>query len=82
MKRIVDYTYPDMVLTKIKEHDKTLFEKSVVPVNIITSKIKRKNYNKNIKKISQGLIKSLNIKKFIVKSCDNIDKMKGYDNKE
>ena len=82
MKRIVDYTYPDMVLTKIKEHDKTLFEKSVVPVNIITSKIKRKNYNKNIKKISQGLIKSLHIKKFIVKSCDNIDKMKGYDNKE
>ena len=42
MKRIVDYTYPDMVLTKIKEHDKTLFEKSVVPVNIITSKINRK----------------------------------------
>ena len=73
MKRVVDYTYPDMVLTKIKEQDKTIYEKSIVPLNIITSKVNRTNYKKNIKKMSQGLIKSLKIKKFIFKGLKNME---------
>ena len=76
MKRIVDYTYPDMVLTKIKEQDKTIYEKSVVPVNIITSKVKRKNHNRYNRKISQGLIKSLNIQKCVFK---RFNKKKTYE---
>ena len=75
MKRIVDYTYPNMVLTKIKEikeQDKTINVKSGVHLNIITSKVNRKNYNKNNTKIGQGLIRSLNIQKCIFKSPNKI----------
>lgn len=75
MKRIVDYTYPNMVLTKIKEikeQDKTINVKSGVHLNIITSKVNRKNYNKTNTKIGQGLIKSLNIQKCIFKSTNKI----------
>ena len=75
MKRIVDYTYPNMVLTKIKEikeQDKTINVKSGVHLNIITSKVNRKNYNKNNTKIGQGLIKSLNIQKCVFKSPNKI----------
>ena len=75
MKRIVDYTYPNMVLTKIKEikeQDKTINVKSGVHLNIITSKVKRKNYNKNNTKMGQGLIKSLNIQKCVFKSPNKI----------
>jgi hypothetical protein len=70
MKRVVDYTYPDMVLTKIKEQDKTIFEKSVVPVNIITSKVKRKKDKMFNNRISQGLVKSINIQKCIFKGLN------------
>ena len=75
MKRIVDYTYPNMVLTKIKEikeQDKTINVKSGVHLKIITSKVNRKNYNKNNTKIGQGLIKSLNIQKCVFKSPNKI----------
>jgi hypothetical protein len=75
MKRIVDYTYPNMVLTKIKEikeQDKTINVKSGVHLNIITSKVNRKNFNKNNTKIGQGLIKSLNIQKCVFKSPNKI----------
>ena len=75
MKRIVDYTYPNMVLTKIKEikeQDKTINVKSGVHLNIITSKVNRKNYNKNNTKIGQGLIRSLNIQKCVFKSPNKI----------
>ena len=67
MKRVVDYTYPDMVLTKIKEQDRTIFEKSVVPVNIITSKVNRKKNKIFNNKIAQGLVKSINIQKCVFK---------------
>lgn len=70
MKRVVDYTYPDMVLTKIKEQDKTIFEKSVLPVNIITSKVKRKKDKMFNNRISQGLVKSINIQKCIIKGLN------------
>jgi hypothetical protein len=43
MKRIVDYTYPDMVLTKIKEEESKINERNNNLTNIITSKINRKN---------------------------------------
>ena len=75
MKRIVDYTYPNMVLTKIKEikeQDKTINVKSGVHLKIITSKVNRKNYNKNNTKIGQGLIKSINIQKCVFKSPNKI----------
>jgi len=75
MKRIVDYTYPNMVLTKIKEikeQDKTINVKSGVHLKIITSKVNRKNYNKNNTKIGQGLIRSLNIQKCVFKSPNKI----------
>lgn len=75
MKRIVDYTYPNMVLIKIKEikeQDKTIYAKSGVHLNIITSKVNRKNYNKTNTKIGQGLIKSLNIQKCVCKSQNKI----------
>ena len=72
MKKVVDYAYPDMVLTKIKEHDKALFDKSVSPPNIITSKINLKRYNKNNNDISKGLEKSLNIQKCVFKGFNNI----------
>ena len=61
MKRIVDYTYPNMVLTKIREQEKKIYEKNSNFTSIITSKIKRKDYNKFNMKISLGLQKSLNI---------------------
>ena len=61
MKRIVDYTYPNMVLTKIREQEKKIYEKNSNFASIITSKIKRKDYNKFNMKISLGLQKSLNI---------------------
>ena len=76
MKRVVDYTYPDMVLTKIKEQDKTIFEKSVVPVNIITSKVKRKKDRMFNNRISQGLVKSINIQKCIFKG---LNRNKGFE---
>ena len=63
MKRIVDYTYPNMVLTKIREQDKITYEKNTNYTNIITSKINRNNYNTFNKQISLGLKKSLNIQK-------------------
>ena len=68
MKRIVDYTYPNMVLTKIREQDKKTYEKNKKIIDIVTSKIKRINYNKLNMKISEGLKKSLSIKKY---SLDN-----------
>ena len=63
MKRIVDYTYPNMVLTKIREQDKKTYELNNKLTNVITSKIKRNNYNLVNMQISEGLTKSLNIKK-------------------
>ena len=63
MKRIVDYTYPNMVLTKIREQDKKTYEKNTNYTNIVTSKINRNNYNNFHKQISLGLKKSLNIQK-------------------
>ena len=72
MKKVVDYAYPDMVLTKIKEHDKALFDKTVSPPNIITSKINLKRYNKNNNDISKDLEKSLNIQKCVFKGFNNI----------
>ena len=63
MKRIVDYTYPNMVLTKIREQDKIIYEKNSNQTNIITSKINRSKYNNFNKQISLGLKKSFNIHK-------------------
>ena len=63
MKRIVDYTYPNMVLTKIREQDKKTYEMNGNLTNIITSKIKRNNYNIFNMKMSEGLTKSLNVQK-------------------
>jgi hypothetical protein len=74
MKKIVDYAYPDMVLAKIKEHDKAIFEKSVIPPDIITSKINMKRFNKNNKDISKGLEKSFNIQKCMFKGLNLIKK--------
>ena len=71
MKRIVDYTYPNMVLTKIREQEKKIYEKNSNLTCIITSKIKRNNFNKFKMKISLGLQKSLNIQKCFP---NNIDK--------
>lgn len=68
MKRIVDYTYPNMVLTKIREQDKITYEKNKNMTNIVTSKIKRRNYNRFNFQISQGLRKSLSVQKY---SFDN-----------
>ena len=75
MKRIVDYTYPNMVLTKIREQDKKIYELNNKLANVITSKIKRNNYNIFNMQISKGLTKSLNIKKYfpekrIIKEID------------
>ena len=74
MKKIVDYAYPDMVLAKIKEHDKAIFEKSVIPPDIITSKINMKRFNKNNKDISKGLEQSFNIQKCVFKGLNLIKK--------
>ena len=74
MKKIVDYAYPDMVLAKIKEHDKAIFEKSVIPPDIITSKINMKRFNKNNKDISKGLEQSFNIQKCVFKRLNLIKK--------
>ena len=68
LKRVVDYTYPDMFLTKIKEQDKSQIVKKHVPLNIITSKISRKHYNERKNEIAQGLCKSLKIKKYVFKN--------------
>ena len=68
MKRIVDYTYPNMVLTKIREQDKITYEKNKNMTSIVTSKIKRRNYNRFNFQISQGLRKSLSVQKY---SFDN-----------
>ena len=75
MKKIVDYAYPDMVLAKIKEHDKAIFEKNIYsPPDIVTSKINLKRYCKNNSDISKGLEKSLNIKKCIFRQIKIIKK--------
>lgn len=63
MKRIVDYTYPNMVLTKIREQEKKIYAKNNNLTSIITSKIKRKNYVKFNAQLSLGLKKSFNIQK-------------------
>ena len=76
MKRIVDYTYPNMVLTKIKEQDRTIYVKSGGRVNIITSKINRKIHLKNNDTISQGLVKSLNVRKCIFKGFEKMKRLK------
>ena len=65
MKKVVDYTYPDMVLAKIKEQDKTIYEKAGVSLNIITAKVNR-NKNQMLESVfTKGLSKSFKIKKFI-----------------
>ena len=74
MKKIVDFAYPDMVLAKIKEHDKAIFEKSVIPPDIITSKINMKRFNKNNKDISKSLEQSFNIQKCVFKGLNLIKK--------
>ena len=63
MKKVVDYTYPDMVLAKLKEQDKTIFVKSGVKLKIITSKVNMSKNKMNASKISKGLFKSFKIKK-------------------
>ena len=64
MKKVVDYTYPDMVLAKIKEQDKTIYEKAGVTLNIITAKVNR-NKNQMLESVfTKGLSKSFKIKKF------------------
>jgi len=70
LKRVVDYTYPDMFLTKIKEQDKTQIVKKDIPLSIITSKINRKHYNERKNEIAQGLGKSIKIKKFVFKNSN------------
>lgn len=74
MKKIVDYAYPDMVLAKIKEHDKIIFEKNVMPPDIITSKINLKKFSKNNYDMSKDLEKSLNIQKCVFKGLNLIKK--------
>ncbi len=65
MKKVVDYTYPDMVLAKIKEQDKTIYEKAGVTLNIITAKVNR-NKNQMLESVfTKGLSKSFKIKKFV-----------------
>ena len=76
MKRIVDYTYPNMVLTKIKEQDRTIYVKSGVSVNIISSKINRKIHSKYNDKISQGLVQSLSVRKCIFKGFEKMKRIK------
>ena len=63
MKRIVDYTYPNMVLTKIRAQESKKYTKNKNSINIVTSKIKRNDYNQFNMRISFGLKKSLNIQK-------------------
>ena len=63
MKRIVDYTYPNMVLTKIREQEKKIYSKNNNLTSIVTSKINRKNYVKFNSQLSLGLQKSFNIQK-------------------
>lgn len=65
MKRIVDYTFPNMVLTKIREQKKVIYEKNNNLINIVTSKINRNNFNKFNRQLSEGLISNLNIKKYL-----------------
>ena len=76
LKRVVDYTYPDMFLTKIKEQDKTQIVKKDIPLSIITSKINRKHYNERKNEIAQGLGKSIKIKKFVFKNANKQKVMK------
>lgn len=65
MKRIVDYTFPNMVLTKIREQKKIVYEKKNKLINIVTSKINRNNFNKFNRQLSEGLISNLNIRKYL-----------------
>ena len=66
MKRIVDYTFPNMVLTKIREQKKNIiYEKKSNLINIVTSKINRNNFNKFNRQLSEGLIRNLNIQKYL-----------------
>ena len=65
MKRIVDYTFPNMVLTKIREQKKIVYEKKNKLINIVTSKINRNNFNKFNRQLSEGLISNLNIHKYL-----------------
>jgi hypothetical protein len=75
MKRIVDYAYPNMVLKKIKEHDKIILDKNVVaPPDIITSKINRKRCSKKSDDISKGLEKSFNVQKCVFSGFDLMKK--------
>ena len=67
MKRIVDYSYPNMVLTKIREQEKKAYDKNNHSIiDIVTSKVTRKNHKKFNRQISLGLKKSLNIQKYIL----------------
>ena len=61
MKRIIDYTYPDMVLTKIKEQESKSNERNNNLTSIITSKINIKNHLKFNSQLSFGLKKSFKI---------------------
>ena len=63
MKRIVDYAFPNMVLTKIREQEKKKYGRNLVIPDIITSKINRRNFNKFNDQLSLGLQKSLSIQK-------------------
>jgi hypothetical protein len=66
MKRIVDYTFPNMVLTKIREQKKNIiYEKKSNKINIVTSKINRNNFNRFNRQLSEGLIRNLNIHKYL-----------------
>ena len=67
MKRIVDYSYPNMVLTKIREQEKKAYDKNNHSIiDIVTSKVTRKNHKKFNRQISLGLKKSLSIQKYIL----------------
>ena len=66
MKRIVDYTYPDMVLTKIKEQESKLNERNKNLTSIVTSKINRNNYVRFNSELSFGLKKSFKIQKYFI----------------
>ena len=66
MKRIVDYSFPNMVLTKIREQKKNIiYEKKSNKINIVTSKINRNNFNRFNRQLSEGLIRNLNIHKYL-----------------
>ena len=65
IKKIVDYAYPNMVLTKIRYHDKNKTHyHNILKSDIITCKINQSIRNSNSRTFGEHLGKSFSVKRF------------------